>query len=148
VPVDVQGKSRVYYTVKSGDNVGYIAEWFNVRASDVRYWNNIRRNLIRVGQKLVLYVPEGKEDHYSRINNMSFKEKQASTGRSTETTAKTEKTVPVDPTYEYYTVRRGDNLWEIARKFPGISASEIQKLNNMGNSTSIDIGQKLKIRKR
>ncbi len=148
VPVDVQGKSRVYYTVKSGDNVGYIAEWFNVRASDVRYWNNIRRNLIRVGQKLVLYVPEGKEDHYNRINSMSFKEKQASIGRSTQTTAKAEKPVPIDPSYEYYTVRRGDNLWEIARKFPGISSSEIQKLNNMGNSSSIDIGQKLKIRKR
>jgi membrane-bound lytic murein transglycosylase D len=147
VPVDVQGKSRVYYTVKSGDNVGYIAEWFNVRASDVRYWNNIRRNLIRVGQKLVLYVPEGKEKHYNQINNMSFKEKQATIGKAVSTTIKTQTTPPIDPSYEYYTVRRGDNLWEIAQKFPGISASDIQKLNNMGNSSSLDIGQKLKIRK-
>ncbi|MDA3878821.1 MAG: transglycosylase SLT domain-containing protein [Prolixibacteraceae bacterium] len=148
VPADVKGKARVYYTVKSGDNVGYISEWFNVRASDLRYWNNIRGNLIRVGQKLVVYVPENKEDHYSRFNQISFDEKQKAIGKSTNTATTSNPAEPIDPSFEYYTVQRGDNLWEIARKYPGTSASDIQRLNKMGNSTSLDIGQKLKIKKK
>ncbi len=36
---------KLYYTVQSGDNVGYIADWYDVRASDLRYWNNISRNI-------------------------------------------------------------------------------------------------------
>ncbi|MBN1767280.1 MAG: transglycosylase SLT domain-containing protein [Prolixibacteraceae bacterium] len=148
VPVDVKGKAIVYYTVKTGDNVGFIAEWFNVRASDLRYWNNIRGNLIRVGQKLVVYVPEQKENHYSQFNQMSFAEKQKAIGKSSNTTASSAPAEPIDPSYEYYTVRQGDNLWEIAKKFPGISASDIQKINQMGSSTSLDIGQRLKIQKR
>jgi len=58
--VSPKGRDKVYYTVKSGDATGLIATWFNVRTSDLRYWNNIRRNLIKVGQKLVIYVPKGK----------------------------------------------------------------------------------------
>ncbi|HNU78247.1 MAG TPA: transglycosylase SLT domain-containing protein, partial [Prolixibacteraceae bacterium] len=67
-----EGKTRIMYTVKSGDNPGYIANWFNISLNDLRNWNNIRRNMIRTGQKLVIYVPEEKVDHYKRINNLSF----------------------------------------------------------------------------
>lgn len=148
VPSDVKGKATVYYTVKSGDNVGFISEWFDVRASDVRYWNNLRGNLIRVGQKLVLYVPEGKADYYTKINSMSFAEKQKKAGISPVANAQKTLPVPLDPSYEYYTVKSGDNLWDIAKKYPGISASDIQQLNNISGSRSLSIGQKLKIRKK
>jgi membrane-bound lytic murein transglycosylase D len=148
-PVDIQGKAIVNYTVKAGDNVGFISEWFKVRASDLRYWNNIRGNLIRVGQKLTVYVPESQAAHFRSLNTMSFDEKQKSIGKTTSnsTTAKKEN-IPLDPSYEYYTVKRGDNLWDISRRYPGISAGDIQKLNNISNATSLYIGQNLKIRKK
>lgn len=148
VPVDVKGKDIVYYTVKSGDNVGFISEWFHVRASDIRYWNNLRGNLIRVGQKLVIYVPKGKADHYNNFNSMSFSEKQKTLGKTTTVAQNKPLSQTIDPGYEYYTVRKGDNLWDIAKQFPGVSASDIQQINNMGRSTNLNIGQKLKIRKR
>ena len=47
------------------------------RIIDLRYWNNIYRNTIRVGQKLVIYVDPSKSEYYSKINTMSFAEKQA-----------------------------------------------------------------------
>ena len=43
--------TKLLYSVKPGDNLGYISMWYNVRISDLRYWNNIRSNMIRTGQK-------------------------------------------------------------------------------------------------
>jgi len=72
---------KLFYTVRSGDNVGYVADWYDVRASDLRYWNNIRRNLIKVGQKLVIYKPKGSSERYRDLDKMSFSEKQTFAGR-------------------------------------------------------------------
>lgn len=145
-----KGKATVWYTVKSGDAVGLIADWYDVRTSDLRYWNHIRRNLIRVGQKLVVYVPKNKADYYKKINNMSYAAKQrlngrnvasASTSSTSSSNAKKE-----DNDYVYYTVRSGDNLWSIAKKYSGVSNSDIMRLNNLNNGSRISPGQKLKIK--
>ncbi|MCK4989875.1 MAG: LysM peptidoglycan-binding domain-containing protein, partial [Bacteroidales bacterium] len=80
LPLDKYDK--LVYKVKSGDNVGFIADWYDVRASDLRYWNNISRNLIRTDQKLVIYKPKGKSAGYREVNNMSFAEKQRFAGRA------------------------------------------------------------------
>ena len=45
----------------------------------------------------------------------------------------------------YYTVRKGDNFWTIAKKFPGVSNNEIMKLNNIKADSSLRVGQVLKI---
>lgn len=148
-PTDVKGKEKVIYTVKSGDNVGYISEWYHVRASDLRYWNNIHRNLIRVGQKLAIYVPQGQADFYSPVNRMSFAEKQAFKKKTPVTSASSGSApVTINGDYECYIVRRGDNLWSIARKFPGISNNDIIRLNGLSQSASIHPGQVLKIKKK
>lgn len=144
-PADVEGKAKILYTVKSGDNVGFISSWFNVRASDLRYWNNINRDLIRAGQKLVVYVPEDQKGKYERINTMTFAQKQASVGKSSGVVAQTAPQ-PLDPKFEYYTVRSGDTIWEIARRYTGISPDDILKLNNLSGNSKLSIGQKLKIK--
>jgi membrane-bound lytic murein transglycosylase D len=147
---------KLTYTVKSGDNVGFIADWYDVRASDLRYWNNISRNIIRSGQKLVIYKPKGTSERYKGLNEMSFQEKQKFAGRQTSTTATTavtgstasagSSTSADNDQYITYTVRQGDTLWEIARKYPGTTETEIARLNNISNSSSIKPGQVIKIR--
>src|SRR5690606_36060751 len=108
---------------------------------------NINRNLIRVGQKLVIYVPENPKEKYERINSMSFAQKQASVGKSVSTASSTQsKAQSVDPNFEYYTVRSGDTIWEIARRYAGISPGDILKLNNLSSRSKLSIGQKLKIK--
>lgn len=145
----VSGKDKVLYTVKSGDNLGFISEWFHVRISDLRYWNNINRNLIRVGQKLAIYVPQGQADFFAEINRMSFAEKQAYKKKTPVTkTVSASTQTSADGEFVYYTVRRGDNLWSIARKFPGVSNNDIMRWNNISNANKIQVGQKLKIQTR
>ncbi len=141
------GRSQVNYTVKSGDNLGYIAQWFNVGVSQLRAWNNLRGNLIRTGQRLVVYVPTNQTDYYREWNNLSFAEKQARVGRAPAanqppvTMAKDE-----SGEYLYYTVRQGDTLWDIARQFPGVTDRDILTLNRLNNANRIYPGQQLRIR--
>ncbi len=148
-PADIKGKAKIMYTVKQGDNVGFISSWFHVRSSDLIYWNNIHRNMIRAGQKLVVYVQENQKAKYEKINGMTFAQKQASVGKTSNSAAKNEPVLSsIDPNYEYYTVKKGDTLWDIAQKYAGISSTEIMRLNNLKNDRGLYIGQKLKIKKK
>ncbi|QKG79259.1 lytic transglycosylase domain-containing protein [Tenuifilum thalassicum] len=52
------GSVRYVYRVKKGDVLGKIAERYNVSVRQLRQWNRLRGNLIRIGQRLVIYVPE------------------------------------------------------------------------------------------
>jgi len=160
LPLDKYDKLN--YTVKSGDNVGFIADWYDVRSSDLRYWNNISRNLIRVGQKLVIYKPKGKSARYRELDTMSFSEKQIFAGRSvsagstasgnsvssSSVSSNTSSVAGADPNVEYitYRVREGDSLWEIAKKYPGVSETDITRLNSISNAKKIQPGQLLKIK--
>ncbi len=145
VPQAPTNRDKIIYTVKSGDNIGFISEWYNVRTSDIRYWNNIRGNLIRVGQKLNIYVPKGSKGKYANINKLSFEEKQKKIGKSTQPLV-ANKSESLDKNFVYYKVRYGDTLWEIAKKYPGISENDIMKLNNISNGRSLKAGQYIKIK--
>lgn len=147
LPVDKYDK--LYYTIRSGDNLGFISDWYNVRIADLRYWNNISRNIIRSGQKLVIYKPKGKAAKYSGLNTMSFNEKQKFAGRKVQQISTPVSSSPVSSDsgdYVYYTVKSGDTLWDISRLYPGVSDTDIIRLNGFSNGNSIKPGQKIKIK--
>jgi membrane-bound lytic murein transglycosylase D len=144
-----KGYVKLTYTVKSGDAVGLIADWYDVRSSDLRYWNRINRNLIRSGQKLAIYKHKSVASKYEDIDNLSYAQKQARNGKavskaSKATTIKFEELKEGE--YILYTVRSGDTLWEIAKDYPGVSDTDIMRWNNISNASNIKPGQKLKIK--
>lgn len=130
--------AAVTYTVKSGDTVGHIAEWFDTQAWRVRSWNNIG-NLIRPGQRLTLYVPAHQRDQYALLNNMNRAERNSFSVSSAPSRVATGR----EGDHRIYTVRPNDNLSVIARSF-NTSVSAIQSLNNL-HSTRIYPGQTLRI---
>lgn len=151
VPADVKGKTRLTYTVKDGDNLGYIAEWYRVPLSDLRYWNNIYRNTIRVGQKLAVYVDPSKADFYSNVDRMTFAEKQKMIGKTTANTSpavNTEILPGSDDEYIIYTVRSGDTIWDIVKKFENVTTTDVLTLNKISDPSKIQAGQKLRIKKK
>jgi membrane-bound lytic murein transglycosylase D len=151
LPADVKGKTKLIYTVQDGDNLGYISEWYRASLSDLRYWNNIYRNTIRVGQKLVIYVDPAKSEYFSKISSMTFEEKQKLVGKSVP--ANTNQ-VAVDNSYEtegdyiIHTVRSGDTIWDIVKMYDNVTSTQVLSLNNISDPGKIHVGQKLKIKKK
>ena len=151
VPADIKGKTKLVYIVKEGDNLGFISEWYHVGLSELRYWNNIYRNTIYIGQKLVVYVDPSKSEYYSKVDSMSFAEKQAMSGKTVpvNTSAPSASvTSETDGDYITYTVRSGDTIWDIVKLFDDVTTTDVLTLNNISNPDKIQVGQKLKIRKK
>ncbi len=142
----------VYYTIKSGDNLGYISSWYGVKVRQIEDWNNIydpRR--LKLGRKLKIYVSEKKASYYSGVDEMSFEQKQKRVGKavsSSESASRAPKKVePLGKDFFWYTVRSGESPYTIAKKYPGVSSDDILRWNNITNPRNIKVGQKLKIKK-
>lgn len=151
VPSDIKGKTKHFYTVMDGDNLGFIAEWFRVGLSELRYWNNIYRNTIRVGQKLVIYVDPSRSEFYSKINSMSFAEKQSMVGKNVPSNQQTDEkraNIESDGEYIMHTVRYGDTIWDIVKLYDNVTTGDVLTINNISDPQKIQVGQKLKIKKK
>ena len=97
------------YTVKAGDTIYGISKQFGVSAMDIYNLNNLTNSNIKVGQVLKIPTNSG-----TNPSNMF-----------------------------YYTVKKGDSLYSIARIY-NTTVNEIIKLNNL-KSTNLSIGQTLRI---
>lgn len=132
---DMTNREQKTYKVRSGDVLGAIAQRFGVRVSDLKAWNDIRGDMIYVGQTLVLYPKKGAE---------TKQPKSTTTKTTTEKSTSTPTPTP-SGTFENYTVKPGESLWLIAKKFPGVSAENIMEWNQI--EADIRPGQVLKIYK-
>ncbi len=151
LPADIKGKTKLLYQVKEGDNLGYISEWYRVGLSDLRYWNNIYRNTIRIGQTLAVFVDPSKSEYYAKVNSMTFQEKQAMIGKTVPVNTQPvqiEPTVEVEGDYIVHTVRYGDTIWDIVKLYGNVTTTEVLSLNNITDPQKIQVGQKLKIKKK
>jgi membrane-bound lytic murein transglycosylase D len=151
----IEGMKRVSYTVKSGDNLGKIAGKYKVSVNNLREWNNIRKNSIRAGQKLAIYVPDNstKKKQTPKVEQQvvaSANQPATAVKDSVKVANPSVKTETAQQTEEYtlYIVQRGDSLYTIAQKFPGITDKEIRLYNKINNVKSLYPGQQIKIPKR
>lgn len=68
-------KVRIYYTIKRGDILLNIADWFDVSVEEIKSWNKMKSDRLIAGQKLVIWVKQSKTGYYKRINTMSAAQK-------------------------------------------------------------------------
>ena len=140
--------TSVTYTVKSGDTIGHVAEWFDVRAWQIRSWNGIG-NTIRVGQRLTVHVPNNRVSYYNNVDGLAFAKKQEIERR--QRSGENIFDLQIDGSSDSggtitYTVRRNDTLIGIANRHD-VSVNDIKNENNL-SSSRIYAGQTLKITKR
>lgn len=103
-----------YYTVKRGDTLSAIASQYGTTVQEIAQINAIQNvNLIYPGQVLRIIT---------NSNNP---------GSETNSTGKT-----------YYTIKKGDTLWGISRRY-GVSVQNIINWNNIKNPNLIYPGQRL-----
>ncbi len=141
-PMQPAGRVKLNYTVKDGDNLGYIAGWYGVRVSDIRRWNNLPGDIIRVGQVLDIWVPEASEQRYRNIDRMTFAEKQRG---ATQPASARQTSQPSSGGFSWHTVQRGETISAIAARHPGVTADQIMRLNNIRDPRTLQAGQRIKI---
>jgi len=148
---DVDGMKAVKYEVKSGDNLGFIAQWFHTSTSNIKLWNNLRSSRIYAGQKLTIYVPEAKEKEFAAIDKMSREEKMGTKGDES-SNGKIDKSQTAgnistngDKHYLQYTIKPGDTLWEISKKFPKNTVDSLKRINNLDKQRYLKPGMVIKV---
>lgn len=106
-----------YHKIRRGESIGSIANKYKVGVSEIKKWNKLRGNTIYPGRTLKIYS-DVKSSSSSRV---------------------------ISSKNNTYTVKRGDSLYTIAQKFPGVSATDIKNWNDI-SGTKITPGMKLKIK--
>lgn len=116
LPELVKAESRVVYRVKNGDYLGKIANKYGVKVSQLKRWNSLRSNNLKIGQRLYIHP------------------RKPITSSATST-----KKTPGS-----YRVKSGDSLWKIANTY-GITIAQIRKLNP-GKTEDLQPGTTLKLK--
>ncbi|MEN8798692.1 MAG: LysM peptidoglycan-binding domain-containing protein [Flavobacteriaceae bacterium] len=126
LPQMVTSQNRIRYRVRSGDYLGKIAERYGVGVSQIRRWNGLRSDKLRVGQRLTI-----------------FPRKPVTSSANTASKAST-KTVANAGSSKVHTVKKGDSLWTISRQYPGISIENLRQWNGISGNNLMP-GTRLKL---
>jgi membrane-bound lytic murein transglycosylase D len=137
VPAPVM-PATIYYRVRRGDTVGGIAHRYRVSVADLRVWNHLRGNLIRVGQELRIYSRQG----VPRLERVSSRRRVSGSQRTSESSPPENETGG-----SVHIVRSGDSLWSLSRRY-GVSVEALRKANPEIAREGLKAGEKIVIPKR
>ncbi|MGM9754545.1 MAG: transglycosylase SLT domain-containing protein, partial [Parabacteroides sp.] len=117
-------RERITHVVLQGENLYTIANRYGVTAKDIRKWNGLGSNRVAKGKRLKLYVDNGGIAFAAAKPTTSTTKSTASS--STAKTAITTKAAISTNGKEFiaYTVKSGDSLYSIAKKYPGVSTKD------------------------
>ena len=159
----VQKTPNKYHVVRKGETLGKIASKYHTTVGNLKSMNHLHSTNLRVGQKLIV-----KKGTTVKVPNPNYKPATQDTTKTIADNAIADSTttnsdtiggpVPAQPKpeikpvqqqldYTSYTIRQGDTLSSIARRY-GTTANDIAQYNHLTNKDAIKIGQKLKIPKK
>ncbi|MDA9563765.1 transglycosylase SLT domain-containing protein [Flavobacteriales bacterium] len=111
------------HTVRNGEYLGLIAERYHVGVSEIKAWNNLTSNNLKIGQKLLIYT---NKDYVYQPKKEEDKTVVKATSKNT----------------KYYTIQKGDTLWDVANT-KGLSVQQLKNLNSNLNFKRLQPGMKI-----
>lgn len=145
-------QQQVAYQVKRGDYLEKIAKAHNVTVADLKTWNNLKSNVVMANQQLVIVKPVAQDSVQTTMlasaKPVAEPESEEKKPAKITQTATVKKAVPARNLAKekiiIHSVQPGDTLWNISRKYNGISVEDIKKKNKL-KSDELKPGQKLVI---
>ncbi len=123
---------QVRYKVKKGDNLNTIARKFNVAPADLKEWNVIRKNQVNPGRYLTIYMEKKERVYLDQKDAPVLAEKK-------------EEKKPGDCAL-FHEVKTGDTLFNIAKRYDGLTVDKLKEMNNLTSSDIIKPGTVLKVK--
>ncbi len=120
------------YTVKTGDSLLLLAKRYNTGVDTIKQVNNIRGNMIRAGQSLMIPVASMGNQHYS----LSADQRLASIQKNRKGKSGSKQF--------YHTVQSGESFWTISRKYQ-VSVANLARWNGIAPKDVLRPGQKLSV---
>jgi membrane-bound lytic murein transglycosylase D len=143
----------VQHRVGKGETLGLIAGKYHVTIAQLKKWNKLRNDKIRKGQVLKIEkrrkVESVEEKNEKQNENEEHTQSPLLSPQSPVSSPHSPVLTPQSPrpstqSPKYYTVKQGDSLWSIAKKYRGVTEHDLMKWNKCG--PNIRPGQKLVIR--
>lgn len=117
------------HKIKKGESLGLIAAHYRTDVSTLKQVNHLRSNTIRAGHSLLIPTAQKPLKHYSlSLDSRRYRGLKRSG----------------DGQRYVYTIKRGDNLWDIGRHY-GISVKQLSAWNGISSKSILRLGQKLEI---
>ena len=143
------GSKITYYKVKRGDNLGSLANKYDVSASQIKKWNNLKSNTIAYGKSLKI-ITGGNDTKTSTKESVAVttpaeivSKNQAIVSKNAKEETNSNKGVTSKENASTYLVQKGDNLYTIAQKY-NVTVAELQEWNNISND-NLQYGASLQI---
>lgn len=140
--------SLILHRIKRGETISKISYKYKVPAEMIVAWNGLKNaHTIREGQQLALYIDNGvsKKSVSKAKKSSKSVNKVESSNLIVLSPAKKKRPTIHETAFEYYSVKNGDSLWSISRKFSA-STRDIKRWNNL-KSNLIHPGSTLKLKK-
>ena len=134
-----QGRERIFYRTRDGDNLADIAAVFDVTADNIVEWNNIDPDA-KLQPKLILqlFVREGL-DRAGVVLLDSDKVRVVTLGSEEFSELEAARR---GKTRLFYSARAGDNLAKIAKRY-GLTPGDLARVNRLSATSELTEGQKV-----
>ncbi len=139
--------------IRSGEHLASIANKYNCSVNDLKKWNNLHSSHLKAGSYLTVYVKGQKkiEDKTSSTypvkknsSNSTIEAKSVLASSNTSTKTSKIKVNNQNSRIVYHVVQPGDTLWDIAKRYDGVTVQQIKDVNRL-NSNNLKVGTKLKV---
>jgi D-alanyl-D-alanine carboxypeptidase len=164
--ITIYEPAKKIHIVKSGENLSTIALRYKCTTKQLKSWNAhaIKNNRLLKGQKLMVMVNQPKsifiqnpvngneaEDDKPLITSAEKEELNKAEEQQEAVATTIEKETPRAESkhvskYVYHTVAPGDTLFNIAKRYDGVSVEELKMLNKISDIKNLKPGTKLKVK--
>ena len=164
-----------FYTVQKGDNLSSIARKFNISIADLKDWNGLDDTNVKLDSQLKVVKSVEIAEVKNEISRKDFinytvakgdnlgniakkynvtvaslvewnelKDNTVQVGKKILILSDQKQEVSSSEKVAHYLVQKGDSLFKIAQKYPGVTVADIKKWNGI-NGNNVKPGMKLKI---